>query len=287
MNGKIAKNFNSVSLAAVFVLALSPDAFAEKDALISVTTSSSSDASGPAFLNYTKEQQAQESREPVKPVEEKSNKTKTTNKKSVQSTNDISRQAAIISQKDKLIRQLRQQLEAKPVTINAAADNQKELTDKIQLLEKKLAAAVAEKQRLIDKELTAAAEIKQSVGQRNASENKIVQQEKRLLLVESAKQKAELQLTEATAEKQALIKKLAAAETESKIRPPGSRLLHQTNKRSLASSLPLSQLRGKCAQNSPRLTPPGRRYKRSWRRLKQTIKSCSRSSPPMKRKKRI
>ena len=214
MNGKIAKNFNSVSLAAVFVLALSPDAFAEKDALISVTTSSSSDASGPAFLNYAKEQQAQESREPVKPVEEKSNKTKTTNKKSVQSTNDISRQAAIISQKDKLIRQLRQQLEAKPVTINAAADNQKELTDKIQLLEKKLAAAVAEKQRLIDKELTAAAEIKQSVGQRNASENKIVQQEKRLLLVESAKQKAELQLTEATAEKQALIKKLAAAETE-------------------------------------------------------------------------
>ena len=182
MNGKIAKNFNSVSLAAVFVLALSPDAFAEKDALISVTTSSSSDASGPAFLNYAKEQQAQESREPVKPVEEKSNKTKTTNKKSVQSTNDISRQAAIISQKDKLIRQLRQQLEAKPVTINAAADNQKELTDKIQLLEKKLAAAVAEKQRLIDKELTAAAEIKQSVGQRNASENKIVQQEKRLLL---------------------------------------------------------------------------------------------------------
>ena len=214
MNGKIAKNFNSVSLAAVFVLALSPDAFAEKDALISVTTSSSSDASGPAFLNYAKEQQAQESRESVKPVEGKSNNTKTTNEKSVQSTNDISRQAAIMSQKDKRIRQLRQQLEAKPVTINAAADNQKELTDKIQLLEKKLAAAVAEKQRLIDKELTAAAEIKQSVGQRNASENKIVQQEKRLLLVESAKQKAELQLTEATAEKQALIKKLAAAETE-------------------------------------------------------------------------
>ena len=76
MNGKIAKNFNSVSLAAVFVLALSPDAFAEKDALISVTTSSSSDASGPAFLNYAKEQQAQESREPVKPVEEKSIKQK-------------------------------------------------------------------------------------------------------------------------------------------------------------------------------------------------------------------
>ena len=108
MNGKIAKNFNSVSLAAVFVLALSPNAYAEKDALISVTASSSSDASGPAFLNYAKEQQAQESREPVKPVEEKNNNTKTTNKKSVQNTNDISRQAAIISQKDKLIRQLRQ-----------------------------------------------------------------------------------------------------------------------------------------------------------------------------------
>ncbi|MDD9652008.1 FKBP-type peptidyl-prolyl cis-trans isomerase N-terminal domain-containing protein [Klebsiella pasteurii] len=214
MNGKIAKNFNSVSLAAVFVLALSPNAYAEKDALISVTASSSSDASGPAFLNYAKEQQAQESREPVKPVEEKNNNTKTTNKKSVQNTNDISRQAAIISQKDKLIRQLRQQLEAKPATINAAADSQKELTDKIQLLEKKLATAVAEKQRLIDKELTTAAEIKQEVGQRNAYENKILQQEKKLVLVESAKQKAELQLTEATAEKQALIKKLAAAEAE-------------------------------------------------------------------------
>lgn len=214
MNGKIAKNFNSVSLAAVFVLALSPNAFAEKDALISVTASSSSDASGPAFLNYAKEQQAQESREPVKPVEEKNNNTKTTNKKSVQNTNDISRQAAIISQKDKLIRQLRQQLEAKPATINAAADSQKELTDKIQLLEKKLATAVAEKQRLIEKELTTAAEIKQEVGQRNASEDKILQQEKKLVLVESAKQKVELQLTEATAEKQTLIKKLAAAEAE-------------------------------------------------------------------------
>ena len=214
MNGKIAKNFNSVSLAAVFVLALSPNAYAEKDALISVTASSSSDASGPAFLNYAKEQQAQESREPVKPVEEKNNNTKTTNKKSVQNTNDISRQAAIISQKDKLIRQLRQQLEAKPATINAAADSQKELTDKIQLLEKKLATAVAEKQRLIDKELTTAAEIKQEVGQRNASEDKILQQEKKLVLVESAKQKVELQLTEATAEKQTLIKKLAAAEAE-------------------------------------------------------------------------
>jgi hypothetical protein len=70
MNGKIAKNFNPVSLAAVFVLALSPDAYAEKDALISVTTSSNSDASGPAFLNYAKEQ-AQKISEPVKPVEEK------------------------------------------------------------------------------------------------------------------------------------------------------------------------------------------------------------------------
>lgn len=49
MNGKIAKNFNPVSLAAVFVLALSPDAYAEKDALISVTASSNSDASGPHF----------------------------------------------------------------------------------------------------------------------------------------------------------------------------------------------------------------------------------------------
>ena len=52
------------------------------------------------------------------------------------------------------------------------------------------------------------------MGQRNASEDKILQQEKKLVLVESAKQKVELQLTEATAEKQTLIKKLAAAEAE-------------------------------------------------------------------------
>lgn len=71
MNGKIAKNFNPVSLAAVFVLALSPDAYAEKDALISVTASSNSDASGPAFLNYAKEHQAQKISEPVKPLRRK------------------------------------------------------------------------------------------------------------------------------------------------------------------------------------------------------------------------
>lgn len=56
-----SQNFNPVSLAAVIVLALSPDAYAEKDALISVTASSNSDASGPAFLNYAKEHQAQKS----------------------------------------------------------------------------------------------------------------------------------------------------------------------------------------------------------------------------------
>lgn len=178
MNGKIAKNFNPVSLAAVFVLALSPDAYAEKDALISVTASSNSDASGPAFLNYAKEHQAQKISEPVKPVEEKSNNTKTTNKKNVLNTHEVSRQAAIIAQKDKLIRQLRQQLDAKPATVNAEADNQKALKDKIQLLEKKLATAVAEKQQLIDNALSAAAEIKQIEGQRNATENKTLQQEK-------------------------------------------------------------------------------------------------------------
>lgn len=215
MNGKIAKNFNPVSLAAVLMLALSPDAYAEKDALINVTASSNSDASGPAFLNYAKEQQAQKSREPVKPIEDKSNNTKTTNKKNVLNTNEISRQAAIISQKDKLIRQLRQQLDAKhPATVNAGADNPKALNDKIQLLEKKLATAVAEKQQLIDKALSATVEIKQSESQRNATDNKILQQEKRVALVEFAKQKVEFQLTEATAEKQALIKKLAAVETE-------------------------------------------------------------------------
>ena len=214
MNGKIAKNFNPVSLAAVFVLALSPDAYAEKDALISVTASSNSDASGPAFLNYAKEHQAQKISEPVKPVEEKSNNTKTTNKKTVLNTHEVSRQAAIIAQKDKLIRQLQQQLDAKPATMNAEAGNQKELKNKIQLLEKKLATAVAEKQQLIDNALSAAAEIKQIEGQRNATENKTLQQEKRVALLESAKQKVERQLAEATAEKQSLQQKLAAPETE-------------------------------------------------------------------------
>lgn len=214
MNGKIAKNFNPVSLAAVFVLALSPDAYAEKDALISVTASSNSDASGPPFLNYAKEHQAQKISEPVKPVEEKSNNTKTTNKKTVLNTHEVSRQAAIIAQKDKLIRQLQQQLDAKPATMNAEAGNQKELKNKIQLLEKKLATAVAEKQQLIDNALSAAAEIKQIEGQRNATENKTLQQEKRVVLLESAKQKVERQLAEATAEKQSLQQKLAALETE-------------------------------------------------------------------------
>ncbi|ELI8806251.1 FKBP-type peptidyl-prolyl cis-trans isomerase N-terminal domain-containing protein [Klebsiella michiganensis] len=214
MNGKIAKNFNPVSLAAVFVLALSPDAYAEKDALISVTASSNSDASGPAFLNYAKEHQAQKISEPVKPVEEKSNNTKTTNKKTVLNTHEVSRQAAIIAQKDKLIRQLQQQLDAKPATMNAEAGNQIELKNKIQLLEKKLATAVAEKQQLIDNALSAAAEIKQIEGQRNATENKTLQQEKRVALLESAKQKVERQLAEATAEKQSLQQKLAALETE-------------------------------------------------------------------------
>ncbi|MBE0135623.1 FKBP-type peptidyl-prolyl cis-trans isomerase N-terminal domain-containing protein [Klebsiella michiganensis] len=214
MNRKIAKNFNPVSLAAVFVLALSPDAYAEKDALISVTASSNSDASGPAFLNYAKEHQAQKISEPVKPVEEKSNNTKTTNKKTVLNTHEVSRQAAVIAQKDKLIRQLQQQLDAKPATMNAEAGNQKELKNKIQLLEKKLATAVAEKQQLIDNALSAAAEIKQIEGQRNATENKTLQQEKRVALLESAKQKVERQLAEATAEKQSLQQKLAALETE-------------------------------------------------------------------------
>ncbi|MDM4345041.1 FKBP-type peptidyl-prolyl cis-trans isomerase N-terminal domain-containing protein [Klebsiella michiganensis] len=196
------------------MLALSPDAYAEKDALISVTASSNSDASGPAFLNYAKEHQAQKISEPVKPVEEKSNNTKTTNKKTVLNTHEVSRQAAIIAQKDKLIRQLQQQLDAKPATMNAEAGNQKELKNKIQLLEKKLATAVAEKQQLIDNALSAAAEIKQIEGQRNATENKTLQQEKRVALLESAKQKVERQLAEATAEKQSLQQKLATLETE-------------------------------------------------------------------------
>jgi FKBP-type peptidyl-prolyl cis-trans isomerase len=218
MNEKIGLNFKLIPLTVVFVLALLPSegVCAEKDALIHVTANSNSDVSGPAFLNYAKEHQAQhqKSSEPTKSVENKKNITKTTNKKDAQKTNEASRQAAIIAQKDKTIRQLRQQLAAKPATINAEPGNQKELADKIHQLEKELAVAVAEKQRLIDKELSAAAEIKQSMGQLNATENKILQQEKRLVSAESAKQKLERQLTDVTTEKQALIKKLAAAETE-------------------------------------------------------------------------
>lgn len=89
MNGKIAINFNSISLAAALVLALSPspDARAEKEALIHVTANSNSDASGPAFLNYAKEQQAQKDRAPAKSVEEKTllrkQRIKKTNRKSL------------------------------------------------------------------------------------------------------------------------------------------------------------------------------------------------------------
>ena len=215
MNGKIAINFNSISLAAALVLALSPspDARAEKEALIHVTANSNSDASGPAFLNYAKEQQAQKDRAPAKSVEEKNAITQTTNKKNEQKVTEVSRQAAIITQKDKIIRQLRQQLSAKPATVYAVQDNQKDLTDKIRQLEKALTVAVAEKQRLIDKELSAAAEMKQKLGQLNATENKILLQEKKLASAESAKQKLESLLTEAAAEKQTLLKKLVAAET--------------------------------------------------------------------------
>ena len=193
MNGKIAINFNSISLAAALVLALSPspDARAEKEALIHVTANSNSDASGPAFLNYAKEQQAQKDRAPAKSVEEKNAITQTTNKKNEQKITELSRQAAIIAQKDKIIRQLRQQLSAKPATVYAVQDNQKDLTDKIRQLEKALTVAVAEKQRLIDKELSAAAEMKQKLGQLNATENKILLQEKKLASAESAKQRVE------------------------------------------------------------------------------------------------
>ena len=216
MNGKIAINFNSISLAAALVLALSPspDARAEKEALIHVTANSNSDASGPAFLNYAKEQQAQKDRAPAKSVEEKNAITQTTNKKNEQKVTEVSRQAAIIAQKDKIIRQLRQQLSAKPATVYAVQDNQKDLTDKIRQLEKALTVAVAEKQRLIDKELSAAAEMKQKLGQLNATENKILLQEKKLASAESAKQKLESLLTEAAAEKQTLLKKLAAEEKQ-------------------------------------------------------------------------
>ena len=83
MNRIMAWHFKAIPLAAVLVLALSssPDAYAEKDALINVTASSNSDDSGPAFLNYAKEQQTQKNNESVKATEDKNNNTKTTNKK--------------------------------------------------------------------------------------------------------------------------------------------------------------------------------------------------------------
>lgn len=49
MNGKIAKKLQSGIAGSGFVLALSPDAYAEKDALISVTASSNSDAQARHF----------------------------------------------------------------------------------------------------------------------------------------------------------------------------------------------------------------------------------------------
>ncbi|VUS27974.1 FKBP-type peptidyl-prolyl cis-trans isomerase N-terminal domain-containing protein [Klebsiella huaxiensis] len=216
MNGKTFININSISLAAAFVLALSPSpgVCADKDALINVTAGSNSDDSGPAFLHFAKEQQAQKSSEPVKPVEQKNNITRNTDNKISNKSSEASRQAAIIAQKDKTIRQLQQQLAARPATTEVASDNQKELTEKIEQLEKKLAVALAEKQQLINKELSAVAEIKKSSGQLNATANKIQQQENKLESVESAKQKLELQLAQVSSEKETLIKKLAAEEKE-------------------------------------------------------------------------
>lgn len=215
MNRIMAWRFKAIPLAAVLVLALSsPDAYAEKDALINVTASSNSDDSGPAFLNYAKEQQTQKNNESVKTVEDKNNNTKTTNKKNIQKTNEASRQAAIIAQKDKTIRQLRQQLDAKPATISAVPGNQKELTDKINQLQAELTVAVTEKQKLIDKEHSVVAEEKKSTSKLDAAENKILLQEQRLTSAESAKQKLEVLLAEVTTEKQTLVKKLAVAETE-------------------------------------------------------------------------
>ncbi|MBA7932051.1 FKBP-type peptidyl-prolyl cis-trans isomerase [Klebsiella sp. RHBSTW-00215] len=211
----MAWRFKAIPLAAVLVLALSsPDAYAEKDALINVTASSNSDDSGPAFLNYAKEQQTQKNNESVKATEDKNNNTKTTNKKNIQKTNKASRQAAIIAQKDKTIRQLRQQLDAKPATISAVPGNQEELTNKINQLQAELTVAVTEKQKLIDKERSVVAEEKKSTSKLDAAENKILLQEQRLTSAESAKQKLEVLLAEVTTEKQTLVKKIAVAETE-------------------------------------------------------------------------
>ncbi|WP_434660108.1 FKBP-type peptidyl-prolyl cis-trans isomerase N-terminal domain-containing protein [Klebsiella sp. MISC125] len=215
MNRIMAWRFKAIPLAAVLVLALSsPDAYAEKDALINVTASSNSDDSGPAFLNYAKEQQSQKNNESVKVTEDKNNNTKTTNKKNIQKTNEASRQAAIIAQKDKTIRQLRQQLDAKPATISAVPGNQEELTNKINQLQAELTVAVTEKQKLIDKERSVVAEEKKSTSKLDAAENKILLQEQRLTSAESAKQKLEVLLAEVTTEKQTLVKKLTVAETE-------------------------------------------------------------------------
>lgn len=217
MSGMTAMYFKLILLAVVFLLALSPSlgASVENDALINVTASSNSSDSGPVFLNYAKEQQNHKISESVIPVMQKNNNIKTTNKKQKKDT-DAPHQAVIVSQKDKIIKQLRFQLQSKPITINTVSENQKELENKIQHIQEKLAVATAEKQRLINKERSAAAEIKKITMELNEMNRKIQLQVEKTISVEIAKKNLELQLKEVFIEKEAQIKENSVRETKNK-----------------------------------------------------------------------
>lgn len=215
MNRPIDLKFNTIPLVMIFMLALSLsyNAYAEKDALINVTANSKSDDSGPAFLNYAKQKQAQESKGPDTPVETKGDNTKTSKNASIKKTKNVSSQALIIAQKDKIIRQLQKQLDARSA-VAPSSESQKELIEKIKQLQKNLDVAVAEKEQLLKKKSAVADEKKQDSITSDAIENKLQQQAMKLAATESERQKIEILLTELTIEKQKLIKELATAEKE-------------------------------------------------------------------------
>lgn len=216
-----ATNLNVLTLAVALMLAsfLLPAAYAEKDMPVSLITGSDNDNSGPAFLHFATQQQENENNfttgSTVRESREGENNNKrTTNNTENQKTKSISQQNAAIAQKDKIIRQLQKQLAARPTEAISVSENQKELTDKIQQLQGKLKAALAENQQLIIKENSAANDKKQSSVKLDATENKIKQQSIALAAVASEKQKLEALLAEATAEKQTQIKTLTTITSE-------------------------------------------------------------------------
>ena len=213
MNRPTAINLSSIPLATVLMLIpfFSHNAYAEKEALSSVTANSNSDDSGPVFLNFA--QQMQKNNDSLKPAESTNNNTKTTNDTTIHKTKIVSQQSAIIAQKDKTIRQLQKQLDSRPAVNPPAPDNQKELVNKIKQLQEKLDLAAVEKQALIKKENSAIYERDQNRTKLGTTESKIQQQSTKIVAAESEKQRLEVLLAKATAEKQTLIDKLTVAET--------------------------------------------------------------------------